>query len=210
LKEIIREGWKLLKEGASSLEVVTKIVVLLENSESFNAGYGAALNSEGQVELDASIMDGNRGKFGGVTGITVIQNPIIVARAVLESPYVLFQGNGANELARRVAAKKGLKIAPNNDFVTEHRLNQLNRWRKDHKNNPIKLISGGTVGAVVFDGISITAGTSTGGMTGKPPGELGIHQFPGRVHGQIKKAAQALREKVKNLCYMQLPDALFK
>ena len=53
-------GWKLLGAGGSALDVVETAVRVLEDDPIFNAGHGSTLNAEGNVEMDAAIMDGSR------------------------------------------------------------------------------------------------------------------------------------------------------
>ena len=57
-KDAALVGWKILERGGSSLDAVEAAVVALEDNLLFNAGTGSTLNSLGQVEMDAAIMDG--------------------------------------------------------------------------------------------------------------------------------------------------------
>ena len=52
----IRLGAGILRAKGSALEAVVATVVALEDHPLFNAGYGSLLNSEGNVEMDASVM----------------------------------------------------------------------------------------------------------------------------------------------------------
>ena len=52
----IRLGARILRGHGSALEAVVTTVVALEDHPLFNAGYGSLLNSEGNVEMDASVM----------------------------------------------------------------------------------------------------------------------------------------------------------
>ncbi|MDN5574214.1 MAG: isoaspartyl peptidase/L-asparaginase, partial [Micrococcales bacterium] len=58
-------------------------VRVLEDSEHFNAGRGAALTAEGTAELDACVMTGDS-RAGAVTVATGPRNPVMAARAVME------------------------------------------------------------------------------------------------------------------------------
>src|SRR5262245_56798455 len=53
-----REAAALLRAGASAIDAVERAVRVLEDDPAFNAGTGACLNADGEVELDASIMEG--------------------------------------------------------------------------------------------------------------------------------------------------------
>src|SRR5271168_1778572 len=52
----IRLGAGILRANGSALEAVVATVTALEDHPLFNAGYGSLLNSEGNVEMDASVM----------------------------------------------------------------------------------------------------------------------------------------------------------
>ncbi len=58
LSEAIDAGYAVLKDGGTSLDAVTRAVVLLEDNSLFNAGRGSVFTLDGRNELDASIMDG--------------------------------------------------------------------------------------------------------------------------------------------------------
>jgi len=172
LREITQQGWNAIRSGKSAVDVVELTVAALEDNPEFNAGYGAEIGAEG-VELDASIMDGKTGEFGGVTGITVVKNPIIIARGILKTKHNLYQGEGANALARKIARRRGLEIISARDLEVPYRREEWKKWQRKQVDDPEEPSSGGTVGVVVFDGKDIAAGTSTGGMTGKPKGRIG-------------------------------------
>ncbi len=100
LSGLTTEGEKMLKAGQSSLDVVEKMVRKMESSGLYVAGKGSAPNLAGQVELDASIMDGSNRNAGSVAAIKDVTNPICVARGVMEkSPSVMLAGEGANSFA---------------------------------------------------------------------------------------------------------------
>jgi len=58
-------AWRLLEEGGPAMEAVIAAVQALEEDPSFNAGYGSVLTEDGDVEMDAAIMDGNTMRAGG-------------------------------------------------------------------------------------------------------------------------------------------------
>ena len=155
-------GKKILANGESSLNAVEQVVRFLEDDSLFNAGRGAVFTSEGKNELDASIMDGRDLSSGAVAGVTIIKNPISLARLVMEkTPHVLFAGKGANELGMQL----GVDIVDPSYFFVYDRYDELKRLSRNVK---------GTVGCVAIDQFgNIAAATSTGGMTGKMPGRVG-------------------------------------
>ena len=58
LNEALELGNKMLKEGVAAVDVVVKVINILEDSPLFNAGKGAVFTNDEKVELDASIMEG--------------------------------------------------------------------------------------------------------------------------------------------------------
>ncbi|KAI4900873.1 hypothetical protein NFI96_019641 [Prochilodus magdalenae] len=72
-----------LRAGAVALEAVTAALIELEDSPFTNAGTGSNLNLSGDIECDASIMDGRSLDFGAVGALSGIKNPVLVARRLL-------------------------------------------------------------------------------------------------------------------------------
>jgi len=162
LEQALEAGFEVLSKGGKSLDAVAAAVVVLEDSPLFNAGRGSCLNAEGEIEMDASIMDGAKLRAGAVAAVRRIRNPVLAARVVMEKTrHVLLAGDAADRFAR----KHGLDLEPPEYFRTENRLSALKRNLKNHH---------GTVGAVALDaGGNLAAATSTGGYTGKLAGRLG-------------------------------------
>jgi L-asparaginase / beta-aspartyl-peptidase len=166
LNAAIDAGYALLRAGGTSVDAVTRAVVLLEDNPLFNAGRGSVFSLEGRNELDAAIMDGSNLHAGAVCGLTRIKNPIELARAVMEqSEHVMLAGAGAEEFA----AGRGFAFVPPSYFHTPERWQQLERIRRgDTALSALTISHVGTVGAVALDdGGGLAAATSTGGMTGK-------------------------------------------
>ncbi len=166
LAEALKAGFCVLESGGTALDAVTHAVVALEDDALFNAGHGAVFTLDGQIELDASIMDGATLKAGAVCGVTHIKNPVELARAVMEhSEYVMLSGGGAEEFA----LTRGFQFVPRSYFYTAARWRQLERIRGgDARLSPLAISHVGTVGAVALDHRGrLAAATSTGGMTGK-------------------------------------------
>src|SRR5512134_3304266 len=124
LKQALDAGYEILKRNRSSLDAVAAAVVVLEDSPLFNAGRGSSFNMDGEIEMDASIMDGATLRAGAVAAVRRIRNPVLAARAVMEnSRHVLLAGRGAERFAR----KQGLKFEPAAYFRTRKRLIALQR-----------------------------------------------------------------------------------
>lgn len=168
-------GEGVLEAGGSSRDAVEQTIVFLENSPLFNAGKGAVFTSDGHNELDASIMDGATRNAGAVGGLRHVKNPIRAARAVLEhSRHVLLTGAGAEQFA----LEQGLDTVSADYFYTDSRWKAFERARAAAAKKTGALLpvdyKFGTVGCVALDQTgSITAGTSTGGMTNKQYGRFG-------------------------------------
>ena len=155
---VLRRGHAVLRRGGSAVDAVTVAVSALEDSPLFNAGRGGIPNKAGFVELDASIMEGQRLNAGAVAAVRAIKNPIVAARTAMErSPHLMFVDRGA------VAFAKSHKLAivkPAYFLVPE-----AGKGRKSKS---------GTVGAVALDRCgNLAAATSTGGYNTKVPGRVG-------------------------------------
>src|SRR5690242_16659674 len=80
----LRAGWAVLEREGSALDAVEAAIRVLEDDPTFNAGVGAALNADGEVELDAGIMTSEELRAGGVAAVRRLRHPISAARQVLE------------------------------------------------------------------------------------------------------------------------------
>ena len=170
LRQSLRAGWAVLSRGGSAVDAVEAAVIVMEDSPSFNAGHGAALNAAGFHELDASIMNGADLAAGGVTCVKRIRNPVRAARAIMESgEWVNFAGEGADAWAERA----GLDMVDNAYFTTQRRIDALKKLKALEAANASHQASEGekhgTVGAVALDRSgNLAAATSTGGFNNKP------------------------------------------
>ena len=174
LQRVLEAGYAVLKGDGSSLDAVSKAIVIMEDSPLFNAGKGAVFNHDGKNELDASIMDGATLRAGSVANVHRVKNPILLARAVMEkSPHVMLVGDGAEQFAQSI----GITLVDPKYFYTETRWQQLQDELKKEQATGVdanKAPGHGTVGAVALDKQgNLAAGTSTGGMTNKRFGRVG-------------------------------------
>jgi L-asparaginase / beta-aspartyl-peptidase len=172
LGDALDAGFAVLQAGGTSLDAVTRAVVLLEDNPLFNAGHGSVFTLDGRNELDAAIMDGSNLKAGAVCGVAHIRNPVELARTVMEhSEYVMLSGAGAEEFA----LSRGFALVPRSYFHTPERWRQLERIRGgDGGLSALTISHVGTVGAVALDAAGrLAAATSTGGMTGKRYNRIG-------------------------------------
>lgn len=169
LREALLAAKQVLEANGTAVDAVQAAAIKLEDNPLFNAGKGAVLNSEGEVELDSSIMDGKTLAAGAVAGLKTTKSPITAARTVMEkSEHVMLQGAGADAFAKA----QGLEQVPNSYFITPERKKQLENAKAAKEK--VNLSKFGTIGVVVLDRYgNLAAGTSTGGLTNKQWGRVG-------------------------------------
>jgi len=168
LQKALHAGWQILHDGGSALDAVEAAIRSLEDNEHFNAGRGSGLTQQGEVEMDAALMDGRTLQAGSVSSIKYVQNPISLARKVMEnSPRVCLTGEGALELALEC----GLLLQPPSYFQTEKTRQQ---WLEIVQQDQQAMTSHDTVGAVALDQAgNLAVATSTGGLEGQSKGRIG-------------------------------------
>ena len=181
----VEVGAEKLRAGGSALDAAIAAVVALEDDATFNAGTGATLNLRGEIECDASVMEGHTRRGGAVAAVRGVRNPVLLAREVLlRTDHVLLAGPGAEELARLWGLATGNQPTPS----------RREKWRKareklgngkapDSMPHLLELLRAhpelaaerrGTVGAVAVDGAGrCAAATSTGGVLLKLTGRVG-------------------------------------
>lgn len=200
-------GFAVLKAGGTALDAVETAVRDIEaNPDDWSVGYGGFPNFAGQVELDASVMDGRTLAAGAVAGVKRHRHPISVARKVMEqTPHVLLVGEGAD----RFADGAGL---PSEDLLTDRTREAYRRlmageavrlWPRVPEESPERAIRygekllevaaerkgwrevfcaelQGTCDAIALDGRGdIASGVSTSGLALKMPGRVGDSPIPG-------------------------------
>ena len=170
-------GLDVLGSGGTALDAVQSAVVAFENDETFDAGYGSFLNRDGHVECDAGIMDGARLATGTVCAVAGVFNPVVLARAILESPLAVLVAGGARDFA----VEQGVDVCDPEQLVSP----RARRLWDEHGDRgwdvaDDRSLFGDTVGAVALDDRGdLAAATSTGGMPGKPHGRVGDSPFIG-------------------------------
>ncbi|MBC9033806.1 isoaspartyl peptidase/L-asparaginase [Sphingomonas sp. JC676] len=154
-------GAEVLRYGGSALAAAEAAVRCLEDDANFNAGIGSVPNADGDIEMDAAIMDGTTLAVGAVAAVRRIRNPIGTAAKMLEAVPVLLVAEGAERFAR----DQGVPLCE-----PRERLFPLPACSIEHD----------TVGCVAIDAAGhIAAATSTGGLSGQHPGRVGDSPIPG-------------------------------
>jgi beta-aspartyl-peptidase (threonine type) len=191
LREALEAGIDRLPDSA--LDAVVAAVRSMEADGVFNAGRGSCLNRDGEVEMDAAIMEGTEGNIGAFGGAGPLADPMGLALAILqESPHVLLVGGGATDFARQ----RGLQLL--DPPASEQRLREYGERKQgpDHWTSSgteaLRAMSSATgqahddsgqhdtVGAVAMDAQGRTAvAVSTGGIWLKLPGRVGDSPIPG-------------------------------
>lgn len=98
------DAWAVLAAGGSALDAVVAGTLPVEsNPTDHTVGFGGYPNLLGEVELDASLMEGATRRAGTIGALRGYRHAILVARAVLERlPHVTVVGEGAARLAAEI------------------------------------------------------------------------------------------------------------
>lgn len=172
VREAVRGGYAILQAGGSAMDAVVEAVTLMENNPIYNAGRGSVLNVNGEVEMDAIVMDGKTLASGSVSAVRRVANPVQLARLVMEkTSHLCLTAEGASKFARAM----GVPEVPEESLITDY---ARMRWKENLQPgaNPVECQMGkmGTVGAVAVDIEGNTAcATSTGGLINKMEGRVG-------------------------------------
>jgi len=171
LGRALEAGAAILRDGGAALDATEAAVRVLEDDPHFNAGRGSVFTYDGEIEMDAAVMDGRTRDAGAVTGVTRTRHPVTLARRVMEdSPHVLLSRDGADAFA----IEQNVEQANPEWFAIPERLRQLDELKGQGKAYFDVQMKYGTVGAVARNMAGhLAAATSTGGITGKRWGRIG-------------------------------------
>lgn len=160
-------GWEVLQRGGSALDAVEVAVRILEDDPTYDAGRGSNLNRDGEVEMDAIIMDGRTLNLGAVAAVHCIRHPITLARKVMElGEHNFIVSRGAEMLAQEL----GISTCTPEELMGKYEDPQDEEsWTPPRLQSPSD-----TVGAVALDSQGdLAVATSTGGTPNKHPGRVG-------------------------------------
>ncbi|WP_172916586.1 N(4)-(beta-N-acetylglucosaminyl)-L-asparaginase [Capnocytophaga canis] len=162
-------AWKILASGGSALDAVEKGVMTAEaDPEETSVGYGGYPDREGNVTLDACIMD-SQNNAGSVACLKNIKHPISVARLVMEkTPHVMLVGDGAKQFALSQGFKE-------EDLLTEKSKKAYEEWLKTSQYKPIINIENhDTISMLALDeNGNLSGACTTSGMAWKMAGRVG-------------------------------------
>jgi L-asparaginase / beta-aspartyl-peptidase len=185
----IEAAMAVLRRGGSALDAVEAGTRLVEdNVEDSSVGTGGLPNLLGEVELDASIMDGRTLGSGAVAAIKGYPNPISVARRVMtDLPHVMLAGEGAARFAAECGFEQAELLTKESrriwrermegkfpEFYNESDIAYIKRMKEyvQIATDPEKVA--GTVNFLARDGEgNIASAVSTSGWAWKYPGRLG-------------------------------------
>jgi beta-aspartyl-peptidase (threonine type) len=182
---------EILRAGGSALDAVEAVVRIVEsNPEDHSVGYGGLPNILGEVELDASIMDGRTLAAGAVCAVKDYEHPISIARQVMERlPHVMLAGAGAERFARELGMKKRNLLTAEAKQVYRSKVSDSPRYNilgklvsrathdpeiaasaEDYGDEKIA----GTTNVIAMDASGdMACGVSTSGWAWKYPGRVG-------------------------------------
>ena len=181
-------GMDILRADGTAMDAVVATIGLVEaNPEDHSVGYGGLPNLLGEVELDASIMDGRTLAAGSVGALHGHQDAIALARRVMEDlPHVLIVGAGADRLAEELGFPGSDLLTPEAKQVWQSRFTEAPVDQDQYMQRVRQLVAGltrdpempddvhGTVNVIARDRFgNIACGVSTSGWAWKYPGRLG-------------------------------------
>lgn len=162
-------AWKVITSNGKAIDAVEQGVRVTEaDPESTSVGYGGLPDRDGNVTLDACIMDSD-GNCGSVCFLQNIKHPISVARKVMdETPHVILAGAGA----LKFAVSKGFK---EEDLLTENSRKAWEAWKIKSDYKPIINVENhDTIGMLAIDQSGNIAGAcTTSGLAYKMQGRVG-------------------------------------
>ncbi len=186
----------VLRAGGSAVDAVVAGIKLVEaNPLDHSVGYSGLPNLLGEVELDASVMDGTGLRAGSVGALHGYQDAVALARTVMDTmPHVLIVGAGADRLASESGLTPVDLLTDEATAIWKQRFEEMGSTvpgERDAYLGRIREIVGqaasdpqkvgldiedihGTVNFIAQDATgAIACGVSTSGWAWKYPGRLG-------------------------------------
>ncbi len=177
----INEAWAKRQHGGDLRDCIEAGLAACELEPSFLAiGLGSLPNADGELELDASMMDGRDLESGAICSLRGIVPAISVARQVLEqTPHVMLSG----DQARRFALAHGHEAC---QTMTARSIELYEEWRKENKHlayihSEADVSKGGDqhadtvtmIGLDTTEGPHLVSASATSGLAWKMPGRVG-------------------------------------
>lgn len=164
-----KAAWEILSKGGTALDAVEAGVRVTESDpDNMSVGLGGLPDRDGIVTLDACIMN-HKNQCGSVAFLQDIENPISVARKVMEeTPHVMLAGRGAYEFAIEQGFEK-------TNLLTEKAKEAWEKWKEKSEYEPvINRENHDTIGMLALDEAGNLSGAcTTSGMAYKIHGRVG-------------------------------------
>ena len=158
-----------LSKGIKALDAaIAGVSVEEDNIKNTTVGKGGAPDREGNVTLDACVMDSN-GDCGSVVCVENITNVAALAKRVMtETPHVMLAGSGAEEFAY----SQGFE---SDNLLTDSSKKAWEEWLKSPEYKPlINIENHDTIGMLCIDKDGDIAGAcTTSGLSYKMKGRVG-------------------------------------
>ena len=182
------DGMRVLRRGGAAIDAVEAAIRRVEaNPDDHSVGYGGLPNILGEVELDASIMDGRSLEAGAVCAVRHYAHVISLAKAVMRHlPHVLLAGAGAERLARELGMRRRRLLTARAQAIFARKVGPGLRRRHRRLRDLVRAASQdpqvaagvedyfGTVNVIAVDRRGdIASGVSTSGWAWKYPGRVG-------------------------------------
>lgn len=168
-REANAKAAEIFASTGSLLDAIEKGINVVEDDPNVDTvGYGGLPNAQGEVELDAGIMDGTAIRAGAVCNLHKIKNPISVARLIMERTlHTTMAGEGALQFAIAMGFKPMQLLTPKSLEAWLRWMNTPHHqtfWRSEHNHD--------TIGMVAAHAGKVAAGCSTSGLAWKIPGRV--------------------------------------
>jgi isoaspartyl peptidase/L-asparaginase-like protein (Ntn-hydrolase superfamily) len=156
-------------QGGSALDMIEAAARVVESdAEGLSVGLGGLPDRDGNVTLDACIMD-HTGNAGSVCFVQGIEHPLSLARRVMEdTPHVMLSGAGAEQYAREIGF-------PQINLLTSKAKDAWKKWRIESDYAPvINRENHDTIGILALDDVGrLAGGCTTSGVAYKMHGRVG-------------------------------------
>lgn len=164
-----KKAYEILLQNGKALDAVQQGVMVTESDpNSRSVGFGGRPDRDGNVTLDACIMD-ELSRCGSVAYLQNIKNPIAVARLVMDkTDHVMLAGKGALKFALKNGFNKENLLTPESEA-------EWKKWVKDNNYKlPINVENHDTIGMLALDKNGDLSGAcTTSGAAWKLPGRVG-------------------------------------
>ncbi|HPF10378.1 MAG TPA: N(4)-(beta-N-acetylglucosaminyl)-L-asparaginase [Flavobacteriaceae bacterium] len=169
VKDATQKAWEVLQKEGTALDAVEQGCGIEEaNAEGQSVGLGGLPDRDGNVTLDACIMN-KEGHYGAVVYLQHIKHAISVARKVMEeTPHVILAGKGAEQFAVSQGFQK-------ENLLTEASKKAWEAWKIKSEYQPIINIENhDTIGMLAIDkNGDLSGGCTTSGLAYKMAGRVG-------------------------------------